>query len=72
MEKSGTVANIFSDFNQQELRAVEMRVQARMAESVEELAAIIKDYAKRHRKLHERIADLEAKAGIVTKNKVQT
>lgn len=34
-------------------------MQSRMAESVEELAAIIKDYAKKHRKLHDRIADLE-------------
>ena len=38
-----------------------------MAESVEELAVIIKDYAKKHRKLHDRIADLESKAGLKAK-----
>ena len=42
-------------------------MQSRMAESVEELAAIIKDYAKKHRKLHDRIADLESKAGLKAK-----
>ena len=46
-----------------------------MAESVEELAAIIKDYAKRHKKLNERLVDLEtkvfghSKSSVVPKNK---
>lgn len=38
-----------------------------MAESVEELASIIKDYAKRHRKLNDRISDLETKYGSLGK-----
>jgi len=32
-----------------------------MAESVEELASIIKDYAKKHKKLSDRLVDLESK-----------
>ena len=33
----------------------------KMAESVEELATIIKDYAKKNRKVTERIGDIEQK-----------
>jgi len=32
-----------------------------MAESVDELAQIIKDYAKRHRKVSDRVAALESR-----------
>jgi hypothetical protein len=32
-----------------------------MAESVEELAKIIKDYAKKHRKLGDRVSEVEVK-----------
>lgn len=47
-------------------------IQARMSESVEELATIIKDYAKRHRRLNDRIADLETKVfGIAKPSKNQ-
>lgn len=41
----------------------QQQISAKMAESVEELASIIKDYAKRHRKLNDRISDLETKYG---------
>ncbi|TNV83667.1 hypothetical protein FGO68_gene9216 [Halteria grandinella] len=44
-----------------DLRVVESRIQSRMAESVEELASIIKDYAKKHKKLSDRLVDLESK-----------
>lgn len=33
----------------------------KMAESVEELATIIKDYAKKNRKMNDRLGDLEAR-----------
>jgi uncharacterized protein Yka (UPF0111/DUF47 family) len=33
----------------------------KMAESVEELATIIKDYAKKNKKFNDRISDLETK-----------
>jgi hypothetical protein len=46
-------------------------MQARMSESVEELATIIKDYAKRHRRLNDRIADLETKVFGIAKPKNQ-
>ena len=36
-------------------------MQTKMAESVEELAAIIKDYARKNRKLNDRVADIESK-----------
>ena len=32
---------------------------SRLAQSVEELASIIKDYAKKHKKLSDRVSDLE-------------
>lgn len=32
-----------------------------MAESVEELAKIIKDYARKHRKMTDRVGDIEAR-----------
>jgi hypothetical protein len=32
-----------------------------MAESIEQLAEIIKDYARKHRKVNDRVSDLEVK-----------
>lgn len=38
-----------------ELKQLESRVNNRLASSVEELASIIKDYAKKHKKLSDRV-----------------
>ena len=43
------------------LKQLETRVMTKMAESVEELATIIKDYAKKNRKMNDRLGDLEAR-----------
>ena len=43
------------------LKQLETRVMTKMAESVEELATIIKDYAKKNRKINDRLGDLEAR-----------
>ena len=46
---------------EKELKQLETRVMTKMAESVEELATIIKDYAKKNRKMNDRLGDLEAR-----------
>jgi hypothetical protein len=46
---------------EKELKQLETRVMTKMAESVEELANIIKDYAKKNRKMNDRLGDLEAR-----------
>ena len=45
--------------SEEQLRQLETRVMTKMAESVEELATIIKDYAKKNRKILDRVGDLE-------------
>jgi flagellar motility protein MotE (MotC chaperone) len=42
----------------QSLKQLESRVNSRLASSVEELASIIKDYAKKHKKLSDKVTDL--------------
>lgn len=42
---------------------VESRIQSRIAESVEDLASIIKDYARKHKKLSDRLLELETNGG---------
>ena len=46
---------------EKDLKQRETRVRTKMAESVEELATIIKDYAKKNRKMNDRLGDLEAR-----------
>lgn len=46
---------------EKELKQLETRVMTKMAESVEELATIIKDYAKKNRKMNDRLGNLEAR-----------
>ena len=46
---------------EKDLKQLETRVMTKMAESVEELATIIKDYAKKNRKMNDRLGDLEAR-----------
>jgi len=48
-----------SSASEEQLRQLETRVMTKMAESVEELATIIKDYAKKNRKMADRVGDLE-------------
>jgi septal ring factor EnvC (AmiA/AmiB activator) len=50
-----------SSSTEKELKQLETRVMTKMAESVEELATIIKDYAKKNRKMNDRLGDLEAR-----------
>ena len=47
--------------NNVELRSIETKLTSKVAESIEELASIIKDYAKKNRKLNDRVQDLEMK-----------
>lgn len=43
------------------MRGFEERVLKRVGESVEELAEILKDYARKQRKVSERLGDVETK-----------
>jgi phage-related minor tail protein len=49
------------EIDQEAVKTIETRIQNKMAESVEELAQIIKDYAKRHKKLSDKVQSLELK-----------
>lgn len=44
-----------------DLKAMESRIHNKMAESVEELASIIKEYAKRQKKVGDRLNEIETK-----------
>ena len=51
-------SKVDSNSSDQALKQLESRVNNRLASSVEELASIIKDYAKKHKKLSDKVADL--------------
>ena len=47
--------------SEDQLKQLETKVMTKMAESVEELATIIKEYAKKNKRFNDRISDLEIK-----------
>lgn len=44
-----------------DIKALEDKLSRRMAESIEQLAEIIKDCARKNRKLNDRLGDVEVK-----------
>jgi hypothetical protein len=55
-----SIAKTDSFSSDQGLKQLESRINSRLASSVEELASIIKDYAKKHKKLSDKVNDLAA------------
>jgi hypothetical protein len=55
-----SIAKTDSFSSDQALKQLESRINSRLASSVEELASIIKDYAKKHKKLSDKVNDLAA------------
>ena len=52
-----SIAKTDSFSSDQALKQLESRINSRLASSVEELASIIKDYAKKHKKLSDKVND---------------
>ena len=50
------------------MKQLESRMNSRLASSVEELASIIKDYAKKHKKLSDRVQELGRKSPMAAKH----